>query len=110
MIPTPGDVGLTGSGVSGWVGGAIAAVVAAAFGLRRWLSGDASARAEDSANIEFLKTLMDQLDRATARADRVEKERNEAIYLIGELKAQIAVLQSTVNHMQIQIDKMVCSK
>ncbi len=107
MIPTPEDIGLTGSGVAGWIGGGLAAIVAAAVGLRSWLSGDASNRAEDSTNIAFLSTLMDQLQRANARADIFAKERNEAIMEIGELKAQVATLQATMNNMQAQLDRLM---
>ncbi len=107
MIPSPEDIGLTGSGVAGWVGGGIAAVVAAAVGLRSWLSGDASNRAEDSTNIAFLSTLMDQLQRANSRADKFAEERNEAIMEIGELKAQVAMLQATMNNMQAQLDRLM---
>ena len=68
----------------------------------------AAAREGNRAEVEFLRTLMAQLEQANARADRFAAERNEAIQQIGDLKAQIAELQSTVRHMQIQIDKMVC--
>lgn len=105
MISSPEDVGVP-IGTPGWIGAAVAAVVAAALGMRRWLSGDASSRAENSANIEFLNTLMAQLERANARADAAERERNEAIATVGELKAQIATLQYTVNHLQAQITRM----
>lgn len=108
MIPTPEDVGTTFTGTAAWIGTAVAAVAAAAVGLRRWLSTDAAARAGDKAEIGFLETLMDQLAKANERADRFAKERNEAIEQIGELKAQIAALQLTVDHMQRQLDKMVC--
>lgn len=109
MIPTPDEVGANPSSIAGWIGAGIAAVVAAALGLRRWLSGDAAARAENSVNIDFMNTLMDQVKAAQDRAERAERERNEAVAQIGELKAQIATLQLTVNHMQAQIDKMVCA-
>lgn len=108
MIPTPEDVGLDSSKLAGWIGATLAAVVAAALGLRRWLSGDASGRAEDSANIQFLSTLMSQLELANERADRFARERNEAIEQIGELKSQIAALRITVDHMQTQLTQMVC--
>lgn len=107
MIPTPEDVSVASSSVAGWIGAGIATIIAAAVGLRRWLSGDAAARAGDRAEIGFLETLMDQLAKANERADRFAKERNEAIEQIGELKAQIAALQLTVNHMQRQIDIMM---
>lgn len=107
MIPTPEDIGLTGSGVAGWIGGIVTAIGAAALGVRSWLSKDASGRAEDSTNIALLQTLMEQLKQANARADLFAKERNEAIEQIGELKAQIATLQLTVNHMQAQLDRMM---
>lgn len=102
----PEDVGLQSTTPYGWIGTGLAILVTSVLGFRRWLSGDASARAENAANVEFLKTLMDQLDRANARAEQAERERNEAVTQIGELKAQIATLQFTVNHMKEQLEKM----
>jgi len=106
MVPTPDDVDLSITGLSGWIGAAIAATVAAALGLRRWLSGDSAARAGNKTEVEFLQTLMEQLKEANKRAEHAERERNEAVLKIGELKAQIATLQAAVEHMQVQINQL----
>lgn len=96
-----------GTSVAGWVGILIAILVPAGLGLRRWLSGDATARAMDRLERDLLSTLMQQLESANQRADQFAQERNEAIHEIGELKAQIAQLQSTVDYLQAQLDLLL---
>lgn len=108
MITNPEEVGLETSKLAAWLGTAIGIFVTGALTMRKWLSRDAASRAEDGANIAFLQTLMEQLKEANERADRFARERNEAIEQIGDLKAQVAALQLTVEHMQSQIERMIC--
>lgn len=90
-----------------WIGGTAASIVAAFLGIRKWMSSDAASRAGDAAEIAFLETLIEQLATANKRADDFARERNEAMMQIGELKAQIAALQATVEHMQRQLDTFI---
>lgn len=92
---------------AGWIGALIALLIPIALGLRRWLSSDAVAREGNNVHKSLLGTLMDQLQAANERADRFAFERNEAIKEIGELKAQVAKLQATIEHMQERLCQLI---
>lgn len=108
MIPDPNLLSGDASRFAVWTGTTLAVVYAAGLALRRWLSGDGATRAENSLGTNFMQALMEQLEKANERADQFAKERNAAIEVIGELKAQVAALEMTVAHLQRQIDLVIC--
>lgn len=97
---------INNNSTAGWIGAIIALVIPVVLGLRRWLSSDSVARAGNNVQKSLLGTLMDQLQAANDRADRFALERNEAIKEIGELKAQVATLQATIEHMHDRLCKI----
>lgn len=96
------------------VGGSLVGVAfAVALWLRTYLSRSGSDVAEDRANVDVIQRLQVLLDaeriRAKdleARADQFAKERNDAIAAIGELKAALGRLESTVNHQSDEIARL----
>ena len=96
-----------------WIGGVLGAIGAGFLFLRQFLSGAAAERANDSGQIAAIDVWRQLAESAQAqavservRADQFAKERNEAIALIGELKAQVSELTRQVDALNNQIAAM----
>lgn len=97
---------------SGWTGvGAVLGLIGGgAIFLRQYLSGAEASRASDQGQIAALDVykqmvgeLRSLLDAERSRADQFAKERNEAISLLSEYKAQIAELSRRVEAQSAEI-------
>lgn len=107
-MPTADEIAAMAGG--GWVGWLVATVFAAAFAFRRLWHADLVSGANSKGAVDTIQRLYDLLDaerkdkaalhillsEANGRADKANHERNEAIREIGDIKSQLATLQTEV--------------
>lgn len=94
----------------GFLGSAMAGVMAVAYLVRKFLLTDKVASATAQGNVDVITRLTEIADRAERRAEQAEKraddaykERNEAVHEIGALREQVRQLTSTVDELRREI-------
>lgn len=91
------------STVAGMIGAAVVAIIAGGAWVMRLFSRDAVDRSANSAQVEVINLLREQLAQERARGDSAEKALDEALTQMSALKAQVFDLTEQVRRLQTQI-------
>jgi len=101
---------LAALGAGGWIGWALAVVAGGALAFRRIWRADQVSGANAKASLDGVQRLYELLDaerrdkaelqrllkEANERVDKANKERNDLIIELGDIKAQLSLLKAEV--------------
>jgi hypothetical protein len=93
------------STIGGILGVVLANALIALIGIRKALNSVAIDTAHVSAEVNLLAVLQEQAAVATGRAEKAEKERNDALVEVGKLQGQIAALTIKVGFVCEELEK-----
>lgn len=96
--------------IAGMVGAAVVAIIAGGAWVMKFFSRDAVDRSANSAQVEVINLLREQLAQERSRADNAEKALDETLTQMSSLKLQVFDLTEQVRRLQLQISALSPAK
>jgi len=92
--------------IAGMIGAAVVAVIAGGAWVAKFFSKDAVDRSANSAQVEVITILREQVAAERDRADNAEKALDETLAKMSELRAQVFDLTEQVRRLQTQVSAL----